>query len=110
MIMYAILFPEYSIWDYIKDSKGTKLSLSSVNDEYKTVNIEETIKTIDVPVYFLEGRHDYCVPSELIEEYVDMLEAPHKEIIWFENSAHMIPIEETELYQDILINKVHYRN
>ena len=109
-IMYAILSPEYSIWDHIEDSKGTKLSLSSVNDEFRTVNIEETIKKIDVPVYFLEGRHDYCVPSELVEEYVDMLEAPHKEIIWFENSAHMIPIEETELYQDVLINKVHYLN
>jgi hypothetical protein len=41
-----------------------------------------------VPVYFLEGRYDYCVPSELVVRYVDMLEAPHKEIIWFENSAY----------------------
>jgi pimeloyl-ACP methyl ester carboxylesterase len=105
-IKYAIFSPEYSIWDHIKESRGSKLSLSSVNDEFKIVNIEETIKTLDVPVYFLEGRHDYCVPSELVVKYMDILEAPHKEIIWFKNSAHMIPIEETDLYQDILINKV----
>ena len=50
--------------------------------------------------------YDYCVPSELVEQYVNWLKAPHKEIIWFENSAHMITIEETAQYQDILVNKI----
>jgi hypothetical protein len=26
----------------------------------------EEISTFKIPVYFLEGRHDYCVPSVLV--------------------------------------------
>ncbi|MDD1763325.1 MAG: hypothetical protein LUQ70_01250 [Methanobacteriaceae archaeon] len=51
-IKYAIFSPEYSIWDHIKESRGKKLSLSSVNDEFKTVNIEKTIKALDCACIF----------------------------------------------------------
>jgi hypothetical protein len=35
-----------------------------------------------------------------------VLQAPHKEIIWFENSGHWIPFEEPEKFYDVLVNKV----
>jgi pimeloyl-ACP methyl ester carboxylesterase len=105
-ITAALLSPEYSIWDHFNEFEGRDFSLSCVWDNFQKVSIEETITALEVPVYFLAGRYDYCVPSELVEQYVNKLEAPRKEIVWFNNSAHMINIEETAQYQDVLVNKV----
>ncbi|MEM8969777.1 MAG: alpha/beta hydrolase [Bacteroidota bacterium] len=102
----ALVSPEYSIWDHINEFEARDFSLSCIWADFQKVSIEETITALEVPVYFLEGRYDYCVPSELVEQYVNRLQAPYKELIWFEKSAHMINIEETSLYQDVLISKV----
>ncbi len=64
------------------------------------------IKKIKVPVYFFLGKYDYSVPFELAEHYLKKLKAPHKEVVWFENSGHYPNLEESEKYQNVLINKV----
>ena len=64
------------------------------------------IKKIDVPIYFFLGKHDYSVPFELAECFMNKLKAPYKEIVWFQNSGHYPNLEEPEKYQDVLINKV----
>jgi hypothetical protein len=46
-----------------------------------------------------------CAP-ELFIEYYEKLNAPKKEIIWFEESAHHPDIDEPDKFQNILIHKV----
>ena len=41
--------------------------------------------TLDVPIYFLIGRHDINAPGTLSEQYFDLLDAPHQGIVWFEH-------------------------
>jgi pimeloyl-ACP methyl ester carboxylesterase len=70
------------------------------------------INRLKIPVYFFEGKHDKigaCAP-ELVVEYCNKLEAPYKEIIWFEESAHHPNIDEPEKFQKILIDKVLKQN
>lgn len=40
------------------------------------------------------GRHDYTTPSEPTAHWLQLLKAPLKKGVWFENSAHLIPLEE----------------
>lgn len=54
----------------------------------------EEVNSLSFPVYFLLGKHDYSAPSSLAEEYYSKLKADNKQIIWFENSAHMCNLEE----------------
>lgn len=66
------------------------------------------IRKVQVPVYFFEGRHDRvpaCAP-EVVVDYLPRLEAPVKEIVWFEASGHHPNIEEPEKFQKMLIEKV----
>jgi pimeloyl-ACP methyl ester carboxylesterase len=35
-----------------------------------------------------------------------VLKAPYKELIWFENTAHMVNSEERDLFNSILVEKV----
>ena len=52
------------------------------------------LNRLDCPVFMFEGRHDEVVPSMITAAWLDKLKAPTKAIVWFENSAHMMMIEE----------------
>ncbi len=51
---------------------------------------------IKIPLYIFAGRHDYLTPSPLAEEYYYYVEAPKKELIWFEDSAHYMIFAEPD--------------
>ncbi len=74
--------------------------------EVLSLDFKNTIKNVKVPVYFLSGTHDYETPFELIEEYFNIIKAPYKEMVWFENSAHFPFYEESQKFNEIMINKV----
>ncbi len=52
-----------------------------------------TIKELAMPVLMTVGRHDYNTPFTLAESWFQQLQAPYKELAWFEDSAHS-PIKE----------------
>jgi hypothetical protein len=39
---------------------------------------------LEGPVYFFAGRNAVNAMSSLVEGYYDLLQAPHKELIWLE--------------------------
>jgi pimeloyl-ACP methyl ester carboxylesterase len=56
-----------------------------------------------IPVFFFAGRYDYVTPGELAEDYFEMLEAPAKSFIWFENSAHDVQYDEPDKFSQEII-------
>ncbi|UNC92089.1 alpha/beta fold hydrolase [Candidatus Contubernalis alkaliaceticus] len=100
--------PEYSIIDFFNLKRGNQSSVYYLWDELLTVNLMEQVTEVEIPVYFITGRHDYIAPFELVEEYYHHLKAPSKELIWFENSAHSPIFEEIELFQQILVQKIRH--
>lgn len=97
--------PDYSLLDLVAMLKS--LSAAKVMwPEMATYDFLTDALEFEVPVYFFAGRHDYNTPSELAEKYLEMLDAPHKEMVWFENSAHLMNASDPDHYQDMLINKV----
>ena len=94
--------------------KGSDFSRTGVNGTgfsfhrilYKAESLfNESIYSIDVPLYFFEGVHDHVIasPPQIVIEYCAEVRAPVKEIIWFHDSAHYINVEEPEKFQDELI-------
>jgi pimeloyl-ACP methyl ester carboxylesterase len=75
-------------------------------DTLMDVDLMEDVQKLEIPVYFFTGRYDYQTPCELLEEYYQVLEAPHKEIVWFENSGHVPNLDEPDAYQNRLIDIV----
>ena len=59
-----------------------------------------------MPVLITQGRHDYNTPSEIVSRWIDMLDAPAKEIVWFEESAHSPIKEEPELWGRVIREKI----
>ena len=49
-----------------------------------------------------QGRHDQVAPPSAAERYAELLEAPSKQLVWFEHSAHMPHLEEPERFRELL--------
>jgi pimeloyl-ACP methyl ester carboxylesterase len=73
--------------------------LTQDNSLILTLDLFTEIPRLEVPVFFLAGRYDYKTPTALVEEYASVLEAPAgKQLIVFENSAHVPIIEERDAF------------
>jgi pimeloyl-ACP methyl ester carboxylesterase len=99
-----LITPEYSWFDFLKWYKGYYFSLKTMWPEIVKYNLFEEIPQIRIPCYFFIGKHDYNTPYELASKYYHHLEAPKKEIIWFENSAHHPMYEEALKFNDSIIS------
>jgi pimeloyl-ACP methyl ester carboxylesterase len=97
---------EYTLIDKVNFFKGIFASNHLLWQELLTINLKEQVLSFKVPIYFVLGKHDYEVPSVLAAQYFKIIEAPRKELIWFENSAHFADIEENERFNDLLINHI----
>jgi pimeloyl-ACP methyl ester carboxylesterase len=86
--------------------RGSIFSLKCLKNEMSKVNFSEDIWQINVPVYFCCGHRDYNVPFELVEEYCKKLNAPYKEIVWFEKSAHSPNFEEIDKFSKFCLSLV----
>jgi pimeloyl-ACP methyl ester carboxylesterase len=82
-----------------------KLSKSRIYLSYQ-YNILETVKSLKIPVYLLHGKDDYLLSCVLAKEFYEKLLAPKKEFITFEYSAHMLPCDEADKFNYVLIERV----
>jgi proline iminopeptidase len=82
-------YDDYKAYDWMK---GFRFSASRLEKDMFAIDLSDT-KELKIPVYFFAGRHDWNVPTAIIEEFVKNLKAPGKEIVWFEDSGHE-PLEE----------------
>lgn len=72
--------------------------------EASEVNYIESAPKIDCPVYFFLAHKDLVSNYQITERYYYLLEAPVKEIIWFEKSTHEIPNQEPKKFVEELVN------
>jgi len=87
------LSPDYTdreirhIWD------GNHFSQDTLLKDVITADMS-SIDKLDCPLILLEGRHDYNVNAQLAEEWFAKVQAPSKQFVWFEHSAHEAMNEE----------------
>ncbi|MBS6182192.1 alpha/beta hydrolase [[Clostridium] innocuum] len=99
-----IFSSEYSILDKINYLRGIVNTFNYVYPQLYDIDLRTDYSKNNVPIYFFLGRHDINAPISLVENYLNVLEAPHKEIIWFENSGHSPWINESDRFVRELIS------
>lgn len=99
----VLLSPEYTLTDLIRYAKGSYYSLGQLWDEVTaTIRFNESVSKLDVPVFITQGRHDQNTPPSIALKWFEELKAPHKEWIWFEQSAHSPVKEEPALWGSVI--------
>jgi pimeloyl-ACP methyl ester carboxylesterase len=85
--------PEYSASDLAAIPKGSQLSLQRLLPDL--VGFDYSAMTDwHCPIVIFAGRHDFTTPSVVVADWFARIHAPAKKFIWFEDSAHMIMVEE----------------
>ena len=95
-------YDDYKKYDWYKAFKYSAYRLE--NDLFNTDL--SNIKDVKVPMYFLMGRHDWNLPASVTLEYIKNLQAPKKEVIWFEKSGHEPLEEEANKFNQTIIERV----
>jgi pimeloyl-ACP methyl ester carboxylesterase len=94
---------EYGIIDKINYLRGIVNTFNHVYPQLYETDMRTDYTDLAVPVYFFLGRHDVNAPASLTEKYFEVLNAPHKEIIWFEHSGHSPWINESSIFVSELL-------
>ncbi|HVY92090.1 MAG TPA: alpha/beta hydrolase [Bryobacteraceae bacterium] len=104
--LLVISGPECSVFDLPNIIRGTRFSTETMWTEVSALDLTKAVPSLQVPVSFFLGRHDHVVAPETSQAYFDMLAAPQKELVWFEESAHEPPFEETARFNEIMSGTV----
>ena len=73
----------------------------------RNLDMIDQVPRLEVPVYFMAGRYDYKTPGVLAEEFLNGLDAPAgQRMFWFESSAHVPFIEERSPFHMVMIDTI----
>ena len=93
--------PAYTMFDYQRYRKGIEQSVRKLWPEIMQVDFESTTR-FDVPVVFVEGRHDKRLSSALAKTYYDKFTSA-KQWFWFEESSHYPQWCEPQAFNELMI-------
>lgn len=105
-IMEVMRAPEYGLVDKVNWLRGLIDTFENVYPLISDLDFTTQAARLDVPAYFIVGRYDVNAMTSLVEEYFDALDAPSKEMIWFEESGHTPLYEEPARFVDVMVNRV----
>ena len=107
VVLHTLIFSrEYTLLDRVNFFRGIFGSLDALFPELYATDLFVEVPEVKVPVWFCLGRYDYEVPSPLAEKYFEHLRAPRKQLVWFENSAHLPNTEERDRFNALLTGTV----
>lgn len=100
----AHLSPDYTDDEISRIWEGNDFSEEHLLSEVLSLNSAKT-KKLDCPLIIFAGRYDVNVNSQVAAEWFANVNAPSKQFVWFENSAHLPMTEEPGKF---LISLVRY--
>ena len=89
----AQLSPDYTDADLAAIDKGSALSLPRLLNGFGAANFS-IATNFRCPIVIFMGRHDETTSADVVARWFPHVRAPFKKLVWFENSAHMVQIEE----------------
>lgn len=101
----SALTPEYGLLDKVTFVHSFVDVFSVVYPQLKDLDFTTQASKLKVPVYFLAGRADVSAMSSLTERYYNVLQAPHKELIWLK-SGHSMNDADLNQFEDVMVSHV----
>ena len=103
----AYLFSgEYNIFDTLGVLFGNRMTLDKMWPEIGRVKLQNECTKFKIPYFIFDGTLDKNTPADLVEGYYEKIEAPHKELIWFEESGHNPLIDEADKFKSLLKDRL----
>lgn len=97
---------ESSLRDVVNQSRGFRFSIDTLWDEMSALNLLELAPALQIPTFFFLGRQDRWVPPHTSAQYFDFLSAPHKKLLWFEQSGRQPHVDEPSKFNRAMVELV----
>ncbi len=94
--------PEYTVLEKYNILNGNAFGLSNLQDDVVQANFLSSIDSLEVPLFFLHGKHDHLVEYSIAKAFYSKVKAPQKNFYTFEHSAHRPFYDETEKFNEII--------
>jgi len=102
-LLYSLLRSrDYSLADTARTFRGMTAATAALGPELAALDLTHTLTRLKCPVVMVQGRHDQVAPASPAERYAEVLQAPSKQLVWFEHSAHMPHLEEPGRFRELL--------
>jgi pimeloyl-ACP methyl ester carboxylesterase len=98
--------PEYGWLDRVYYLLGLMNTFNAVYPQLQEMDFRQDVTAFELPVYLVQGRHDMNNPSPIPEEYFSLISAPHKQLIFFEDSGHGMIWEEADKFHALMTDLV----
>lgn len=99
--------PEYTLKEQFV--QGYKPYLPMVNTEMRCFNVEELGYEYEMPVYYINGDHDWQTPYVLSQELYEKTVAPDKAYYTLHDCAHNWDVDAPEQMAEIMCGDLHTR-
>jgi pimeloyl-ACP methyl ester carboxylesterase len=97
---------EYGLLDSWNSLRGLADMFSIVYPQLQSLDFRLSATRLELPVYLLEGRHELTARRGPALDWYGVLQAPSKQLIWFERSGHNPQFEEATRYTDLMIGPI----
>jgi pimeloyl-ACP methyl ester carboxylesterase len=94
---------DYSVGDVIRTLRGMGKTQSALLPDLAKMDLIRSLPRLEVPIVLVQGRLDQVAPGEASQRFASSLEAPSKQLVWFEKSAHTPHLEEPDKFRDVLM-------
>ena len=74
----------------------------AVHNESRMFNAFESVRSIDIPIWFFAGEHDMTCATSVQKEYYETIEAPEKEFFLYKGCTHSPIYEDGVRTREIL--------
>lgn len=104
-VLPILTSPELSLRDKIGTANGYKVCLSRMWPTIVHYDFLKDCGPFQMPYYIFQGRKDNNTPASLVQAFYDSIQAPDKDLVWFENSAHGPMGEEPVKFKKLMREK-----
>jgi len=88
---------------------GAEFSLRQLYSDLAAIDLPSLGVAFPVPMFFFHGTCDQQTPVELVEDYCNRIEAPHKELVRFADCHHFVVMNRPDAFLDELLVRVRPR-
>ena len=103
---WGVFGSEYTLVEKVNVLRGLVDYFTTMYPQAQGIDLREEVTRLEVPVYLVQGRHELDARTALVPEWLDALEAPRKQLTWFEQAGHATAFEEFRRFHDLMTETV----
>jgi pimeloyl-ACP methyl ester carboxylesterase len=103
---FNVFVNEYSLTEQIHAFNAFLDTAAVLYPQLQQIDFRRSATELRIPVYLVQGRHEARGRAVLATEWFELLQAPSKRMIVFENSGHRPLFEEPERFHRVMTEDV----